>query len=692
MIVFSGDVNLLIAAPMLQDSFVDKDGTPMSGGTVTCYHDNSRTTLKNWYYQVGQGGTYIYIALPNPLTLSAAGTICDINGVDTIPFFYPYDETDENIRDPYYITIVNHAQTNQITRENFPFVAPGGGTLADVNTFNNLIINNGFWRNIQPNTVNVTPYTSVTLNNIMLVPESTNLYAAPIAPSQHDGLRWNDIQFLKNNVSGNDVVTFIPFPLGTAQPISNNIVPEYYLNHVCNVPGTNESTKCYNFPVSLHVNSLDSVPFTFSIQAQNGGGTSPGQNVITIFILQDTGTGGSPVAPIEVEQFVLTTGWELYVATGVFPSTAGLNLGLGADDALYIQVQMPLNIACNINFTKPSVYLTQNLLPTNDFSSYGQVDAVVNSPRTGDIRSSVAGTYPYIPTWAYGWLAMNDGTIGNASSNATTRQNADTWPLFKTLWHTSATYSSFSGMTNPICQMYDSSGTPVAYGPYISAPTTAISDFNANRQLSLTRMMGRVMMGTVSVFAALAGAYSQTVTGSSSGGGSPTLILTCTNGAYLFQGQPISFFSGILPGGLSGRAYYYVTNIGIAGANTFQVSTTYAGAIAGTGLISYTTPGSGTIIMKLDSYGASPGEYAHQQLAAEVGAHTHTAATAMALNISNVASGGLTNFVAGSATSATVTVPSFASGSFTTVVNANSDGSPFNVVQPATLYHMFIKL
>ena len=130
MIVFTGNVNLLVAAPILQDSFVNKDGTPMAAGIITCYHDNSRTTLKNWYYQVGSGGDYLYIALPNPLTLSAAGTICDINGVDTIPFFYPYDENDTNPipeHDSYYITIVNHEQTNQITRENFPFVAPAGG-------------------------------------------------------------------------------------------------------------------------------------------------------------------------------------------------------------------------------------------------------------------------------------------------------------------------------------------------------------------------------------------------------------------------------------------------------------------------------------------------------------------------------------------------------------------------------------
>lgn len=694
MIVFSGDVNLLVAAPMLQDALVDKDGTAMSGGTITCYHDNSRTTLKNWYYQVGSGGSYIYIALPNPLTLSAAGTICDINGVDTIPFFYPYSETNEDIEDPYYITIVNYERTNQITRENFPFIPPGGTPASEVSSFNNLIINPGFWRNIQPNTVNVTPYTSVTLNNIMLqAPELDNKYVCTVAPSQHDGFRFEDIEFIKNNLSGSDVVTFTPFPLSNTQPIKNNIVPEYYVNHVCNSPGSNEQIKCYQFPISLHVNTLANVPFTFSIQAQNAGGTNVGQNVITIFIFQDTGSGGTPVAPIELEQFVLTTGWDVYTATGVFPSTAGLNLGFGSDDALYIQVQMPLNIACEINFTKPSVYLTQGILPTNDFQTYDQVDSVINAPRTGDIKTSIFVNRTIPISWFYGWVPMNDGTIGNANSNATTRANADTYALYSLLWHTAATYSSFSGTSNPICQMYNSAGVPVNYGPYISVPTTSISDFNANNQLSLTRMMGRVMMGTVDFTALLAGSYAQTVTATSSGGGSPTLILTCTNDDYLFQGQPVTFFStAALPGNVDDKTIYFVTNIGVSGANTFQLSSTYAGAIATTGLIAYSSAGSGTITVYLNSYGMSPGEYAHNQLAAEVGAHTHTASTAMALNASNVAAGALTNFVAGSATSLTTTVPPFASGSFTTVVNANSNGSPFNIVQPGTFYNMYIKL
>ncbi len=675
MIVFSGDVNLLVASPTFQEVLIDKDGSPMSGGTITCYHDNTRTTLKNWYYQVGSGGSYIYIALPNPLTLSAAGTICDINGVDTIPFFYPYDLANNNSDDPYYITIVNYEKTNQITRENFPFIPPQGAVTETINTFNNLIINPGFWRNIQPNTVNITPYTSVTLNSILQQDSQLdNKYVCTVAPSQHDGFRYSDIKFIKNNVSGNDVVTFTPFPLGTEQPISNNIAPEYYVNHVCNSPGSSETIKCYQFPISLHINTLANVPFTFSIQAQNAGGTNVGQNAITIFIYQDTGSAGTPIAPIEIEQFILTPGWDLYTATGVFPSTAGLNLSLVADDALYLQVQMPLNTNCAINFTKPSIYLTSGLLPTNNFQTYDQVDTVINSPRTGDIRTSLNSFY------YFGWIPMNDGTIGNSSSNSSCRANTDTWPLYNLIWQLAKPYDTGSSF-NAISTIYTSASSATNYG------SSAINDFNANKQLLLTRALGRVLMGAVPLGSL--GFGRMTSVSNPSG---TILLFTLPSGNNLFQGAPVTFVtSGTLPGGVVSNFVYYATQVNTS-LFTFQIANTYANALAGTAL-TYSSSGTGTLTSYIGQAGAATGEYAHQQLSAEVGAHTHPATTTLSsVAISNVASGGLTNFVAGSATSSFVAAPPFSSAVFSTNVNANADGSSFNIVQPAAFYNTFIKL
>src|SRR5688572_32217220 len=139
------NTSLLIAAPMLQDYLVDKStGAPLTAGIITCYQDNSRTTLKNWYYQSGVSGNYTYIRLPNPLTLSAVGTIQDNNGNDVIPFFYPYSETDNVTRQPYYITVDNSQAQRQFTRENFPFLPNQTPSDQTIPTLRNYIVNNVF--------------------------------------------------------------------------------------------------------------------------------------------------------------------------------------------------------------------------------------------------------------------------------------------------------------------------------------------------------------------------------------------------------------------------------------------------------------------------------------------------------------------------------------------------------------------
>ncbi len=627
--------DLLIAAPMLQDFLIDKDGTPMSDGTITCYQDNSRTTLKNWYYQSGTPGNYTYIRLPNPLKLSAAGTICDINGVDTIPFWYPYSELDETVRQPYYVTIVNHDQTNEITRANFPF-NPGDNNPDNEGSVENYIINNVFWRNV--GTVNLTNITNMT-----------------VCPSQHDGFRYPDVQFIKNVTGGQDTLTFTKFPLANEQILTGDITPEFYINHTCSNSAVGETQKCYQFPISLHVNTLNAVQYTCTIQAQNAGGTSPGQNKINLFIFQDTGSGTNPPSPFLIGSITLNSAWTKYEFTNITPSTAGLTLGNGGDDALYLQVQMPLDINCSVNFTKPSIYLSQDA-PTNDFSTYDQVDTVINSPRTGDIRTSLNQFYPY------GWVPMNNGTIGNASSNATARANQDTWQLFNLLWTLFSAYNS--GTTNVLAQMLNSAGSPVAYG------STAIADFNANNAIVLTQTMGKVILGTVPTpNASLQPSYYSAYTASNSAG---TLLLTASANVQFFKGMPIYFLTGgVLPGGLALNTIYYVGSFN--GTTGFNVSTSFANAMAGT-YIAYSSSGSGANSVVAIPAGSMEGEYAHTQLLPEIAAHNHfTFSTA----------GGFTE----SAGAAGHASPNNAGTSGTTGSNV-----PMNVTQPGIFLNMYMKL
>lgn len=69
-----------------------------------------------------------------------------------------------------------------------------------------------------------------------------------------------------------------------------------------------------------------------------------------------------------------------------------------------------------------------------------------------------------------GWVMCNDGTIGSASSGATTRASADTSDLYALLW-------------NNVTDTY----APVTGGRGASAA----ADFAANKPLALTKMLGR---------------------------------------------------------------------------------------------------------------------------------------------------------------------------------------------------------
>ena len=82
-----------IMASALEQFYIDKSsGLPLANGKITFYKDNQRTTLKTICTLSGSPSNYRYIPLPNPLRLSALGTIQDANGNNVLPFYFSYDE------------------------------------------------------------------------------------------------------------------------------------------------------------------------------------------------------------------------------------------------------------------------------------------------------------------------------------------------------------------------------------------------------------------------------------------------------------------------------------------------------------------------------------------------------------------------------------------------------------------------
>lgn len=95
----------------------------------------------------------------------------------------------------------------------------------------------------------------------------------------------------------------------------------------------------------------------------------------------------------------------------------------------------------------------------------------------GEIRDFF-GIEASVPT---GWLICAGGTIGDGSSGASLRANADMQTLFNILWDVGHTYATLS--------IYDSGGSGSTYG------ASAAADWAAHKRIALPDFRGRVSAG-----------------------------------------------------------------------------------------------------------------------------------------------------------------------------------------------------
>lgn len=550
------DVTLLEQSLVLQDYFVDKDtGTPLAAGKITLYKDNDRQQLKNWYYQSNSATSPpTFVALANPLTLSSYGTIQDPNGNDVIPFFYPYDEDNSQLQQSYFIKVESSGAILQFTRENFPYqadISPSGDTNP---TLDNLIVNGEYWHNIGSldatnilNTViagsqhdNYNTYINVDADTIGTVPSGRTPQEKVL------DLGSSDIRFLKDLKGDADTITFKP--MGELKLISghvSSIPPATYLNFRCTTASGSATFKCVQYPVSMHIDSLKGQSAHFIMWARNVSGNN---NKITVMLYRYTGAGNTAASsefPIDGQtgEFTLTSGnFSLVSSTFIFPDDEISTAGSGGDDAWFIRVyyQVGSEAEVDIDHTKPQLFLGDSI-SENSFRTYDEINSIVNAPRTGDTRM-VASLYSYFANSTlyplYGWLPMDNGTIGNTSSSASTRANQDTWQLFNLLWQANQGTQGYA-------PMYTSAGVQTQYG------ATAIDDFKNNRRLSLLRALGNVLAGTVKHYAA-----AETFTDASASG---TLEITVADSSLYGNGSPVIFFTtgGTLPQHVDASEIYY---------------------------------------------------------------------------------------------------------------------------------------
>lgn len=142
--------NRFIASTSLEEYFVDKNtGLPLAGGQVYFYQDIARTNPKLVYTLTGDPnsvGGYSFVALNNPLILSATGTFL-YNGNEIAVYYFPYDgdpTTSTNTLDLYYVVVQDSLGNPQFTRSAWPSIAEDIADVQNLNTYENQVSNSQF--------------------------------------------------------------------------------------------------------------------------------------------------------------------------------------------------------------------------------------------------------------------------------------------------------------------------------------------------------------------------------------------------------------------------------------------------------------------------------------------------------------------------------------------------------------------
>lgn len=262
------------------------------------------------------------------------------------------------------------------------------------------------------------------------------------------------------------------------------------------------------------------------------------------------------------------------------------------------------------------------VFPDNVFTIGGSSDATkkiaieVDGLTTGTTRTWIAqdasGTVAFTntaDTWSTGdvkltlktsadsgWVLMNDGTIGSATSGASTRANADTATLYTLI---------YNNCVDQWCAVTGGRGA------------NAAADFAANKPLALPKTLGR----------ALAGYGTGVVTAAGSDAGVDLTNDTFTvdsNNTKWITGMPVVFTlsSGTITGLTSGNTYYIIRD----STTTVKLASSLANAQNGTEV--NMTAKSSPVWTLTHTYtaralGEAVGEEAHAMSVTELLAHTH---------------------------------------------------------------------
>lgn len=331
---------------------------------------------------------------------------------------------------------------------------------------------------------------------------------------------------------------------------------------------------------------------------------SPTSSPVSVYLVQNFGTGGSPSSEVAtlVFQETLTTSWQRYNGTITLPSVSGKTVGSNGDDALELRINFPNDVIatidlCNVQPQEGSTVtpFPEQVLDIQIKELNNRIDNALFT--TGDYKFTLKSTADA------GWIMCDDSTIGNVNSGAGTK-GFYTKALFSLLW---------TNVQNQYARILNSDGSLGTRG------ASAEADFNADKRLSLTRQLGRVLGVAGNPSASLYYLFTADAA-------TDQLTIDVANiSPFIFNASPISFTTtGTLPAGLSLATTYYAIYID----NThIKVATTVANAINGVA-INITSAGTGvhTIHSFYNSWslGQFTGEEQHGLITGEIPSHTHT--------------------------------------------------------------------
>lgn len=322
--------NLVMLVRNLQEIFRDKTtGAPLRNGVVYFWKDNERTIPKDVYTQTGTAGSYTYVALPNPLTLSSIGTFQNPNTQDDINvYYYPYNEDDTSIIEKYFIEVYSEGGKTtgvfQWSRAGWP---PMSSQESVVQTFENFVPNPQF---LVHNDVPATDTTDAgeipSGQEVTLIAQGGWTFNRPSAST------------------AKDIVLFDSIPY-TVSPPGN---PRFAGNFICEAASPGDTYKDLRLTfqdVNKFASTTQDYTFAFAGQVNSGSAIN-----VSVILIKNYGTGGSAPDEINLGQITLESGYALQQVQA-FPFGSNSGKTITADSTVQLAIRFPVNALYNVNLT-----------------------------------------------------------------------------------------------------------------------------------------------------------------------------------------------------------------------------------------------------------------------------------------------------------------------------------------------------